>query len=272
MAAIVQYFRRGEGIKQIAGNFNAVGRSLEVIINDDSMSEGAAWIDALQGNAFVAYCHNVHEIRGYNRLSRFASTDYVALMQDDDYPKDGKWGSRAVALFEGHPRLALIGGFRGRMDVGKRFDKGTGQLWGKKYGPGYLPIPLRDKATGMAFMPCYKVNAAPLFMDRRVFLELGGLNQNFSCVGDSGIDFDFEYSVRLWKSGYEVGLSEFRLRHGAMDKKGDAAKSGTRASKKKFEERRNAERFNNAQLYAMYKDYHHVRGTAAAMKAFNTLG
>jgi hypothetical protein len=48
MAAIVQYFRRGEGIKQIAGNFNAVGRSLEVIINDDSMSEGAAWIDALQ--------------------------------------------------------------------------------------------------------------------------------------------------------------------------------------------------------------------------------
>jgi hypothetical protein len=39
-----------------------------------------------------------------------------------------------------------------------------------------------------------------------------------------------------------------------------------RASKKKFEERRNAERFNNAQLYAMYKDYHHVRGTAAAMK------
>jgi hypothetical protein len=37
--------------------------------------------------------------------------------------------------------------------------QGTGQLWGKKYGPGYLPIPLRDKATGMAFMPCYKVTS-----------------------------------------------------------------------------------------------------------------
>jgi hypothetical protein len=52
-----------------------------VIINDDSRSEGANWINALKGNAFVAYCHDIHEIRGYNRLTRFASTEYVAEMQ-----------------------------------------------------------------------------------------------------------------------------------------------------------------------------------------------
>lgn len=48
LSAIVQYFRRREGIKPIAENFNAVGSKLEVIINDDSMSEGDAWITALQ--------------------------------------------------------------------------------------------------------------------------------------------------------------------------------------------------------------------------------
>jgi len=268
LSAIVQYFRRREGIKPIAENFNAVGSKLEVIINDDSMSEGDAWITALQGNAFVAYCHDVHEIRGYNRLSRFASANYIAAMQDDDVPKDTAWVRRATSLFKNHPRLAMLGGFRGRMDVGNHFDKGTGQMWGKKYGPHYLPIPLQDKQAGVPYMPMYKVNAAPLVYDKRVFSELGGFNYNFSCVGDSGIDFDFEYSIRLWKMGYVVALTDLRLRHGAMDKTGAASKSGTRADKKKWDARRDAERFNNAQLYAMYQGYHHKEGTAAAMREF----
>lgn len=54
---------------------------MQVIVNDDSRSEGANWINALKGDAFVAYCHDIHEIRGYNRLTRFASTDYVAELQ-----------------------------------------------------------------------------------------------------------------------------------------------------------------------------------------------
>mmetsp|Transcript_594 Transcript_594/g.715 ORF Transcript_594/g.715 Transcript_594/m.715 type:complete len:666 (+) Transcript_594:440-2437(+) len=268
LTAIVQYFKRPEGVRPIAGNFNAVGDSLEVIINDDSLSEGDQWSRALK-NGFIAYSHDIHEIRGYNRYSRFANTDYVALMQDDDVPKDRNWVKRAASLFQTHEKLGMVGGFRGRMDVGKRFDKGTGQMWGKKYGPKYLPIPLKDHKLQMQYMPCYKVNAAPLFADRRVLFELGGFNANFSCVGDSGIDFDFEYSIRLWASGYEVGLGEFRIRHGAMDKKGAASNTGTRANKKKWRARRNAERFNNAQIYAMYKQFHHKKGTALAMQAFN---
>lgn len=70
------------------------------------------------------------------------------------------------------------------------------QLWGKKYGPGYIPLKMTDPKARALYMPMYKVNAAPLAVDRRVFAELGGFNQNFSCVGDSGIDFDFEYSIR----------------------------------------------------------------------------
>jgi hypothetical protein len=70
------------------------------------------------------------------------------------------------------------------------------QVWGKKYGPNYLPLLINDIKVGVPYMPMYKVNAAPLVYDRRVFSELGGFNRNFSCVGDSGIDFDFEYSIR----------------------------------------------------------------------------
>ena len=116
--------------------------------------------------------------------------------QDDDIPKDVLWADRITRLFRNHPRLAMLGGFRGRMDVGSRFDKSTGQLWGKKYGPHYIPVKMVDPKSRLLYMPMYKVNAAPLAVDRRVFAELGGFNANFSCVGDSGIDFDFEYSIR----------------------------------------------------------------------------
>lgn len=64
-----------------------------------------------------------------------------------------------------------------------------------------------------------------------------------------------------------MALTELRLRHGAMDKQADNFNTGTRASEKKFQIRRDAERFNNAQLYAMYKGFHHAQGTALAMRA-----
>jgi hypothetical protein len=71
-----------------------------VIINDDSRSEGAAWINALKGNAFVAYCHDIHEIRGYNRLTRFASTDYVAELQVQPPSSDSFGVNRTIGLTE----------------------------------------------------------------------------------------------------------------------------------------------------------------------------
>ena len=66
---------------------------------------------------------------------------------------------------------------------------------------------------------------------------------------------------RLWKSGYEVALTELRLRHGAMDKSSANFNTGTRADVKKWNARRDAERFNNAQLYAMFPGFHHQQVT-----------
>jgi GT2 family glycosyltransferase len=46
----------------------------------------------------------------------------------------------------------------------------------------------------------------PLLVRRSWFEHLGQFNLNFSCAGDPGIGFDFEYSVRMWKEGGRVGL------------------------------------------------------------------
>ena len=54
----------------------------------------------------------------------------------------------------------MIGGLRGRMDVGKSKDKETNQNDGLKYGPRFLKIKHVDKATRIPFMFMYKVMRA----------------------------------------------------------------------------------------------------------------
>ena len=125
------------------------------------------------------------------------------------------------------------------------------------------------KALPLAFpplalpLPSLQVNAAPLVYRRDTFLQLGHFNANFSCVGEAGIGFDFEYSLRLWKHGHEVGLyytNFIRPRPGAR------GKGGTRSSNAAWNKRRRNENFNNGQLYAMYRGWHHRTGTSLPMK------
>jgi hypothetical protein len=41
---------------------------------------------------YIVHSGNLHEVRGYNRLVRMASSDVVALLQDDDIPPAGACG------------------------------------------------------------------------------------------------------------------------------------------------------------------------------------
>eukprot|EP00976_Prorocentrum_cordatum_P034630 704069-Prorocentrum_minimum.AAC.4 len=69
----------------------------------------------------------------------------------------------------------------------------------------YVVFQMSSK-TGIPFDYVYKVNASPLVVRRSTFLRLGMYHPAMSCVGESGISFDFEYSVRMWKHGYRVGI------------------------------------------------------------------
>lgn len=59
----------------------------------------------------------------------------------------------------------------------------------------------------------YKVNVGPYVVRRATFNQVGGLNANFSCPGQPGPGFDFEYAVRLWRHGHAVGLAELGFNH-----------------------------------------------------------
>ena len=98
---------------------------------------------------------------------------------------------------------------------------------GKKYGPSNFPLHWRDRATQKPFMYQYKVNVGPYVVRRKTFNRVGGLNLNFSCAGSPGAGFDFEFSIRLWRQGYTVGLAElgFDHRSGGGDDGGDRSSS-----------------------------------------------
>jgi hypothetical protein len=53
-------------------------------------------------------------------------------------------------------------------------------------------------------------------------------NMNFSCAGDPGIHFEYEFSLRTWFRDYQAGIYHCPFEHHI----GDWKSSGTRANKK----------------------------------------
>ena len=163
---VLQYFKRRKNIQQVEKSFKAYRDKVEFIVNDDSRSEYADWVKALSTGweGYLVYAQDIHEIRGYNRLTKFADGEFVTFLQDDDKgPKKQDWLTKVEALFQSWPDMALLGGFRGRLDYGSIMDKQTNLLHGYKFGvPSESsrcckPIPYKDPKTGINFMFIYKV-------------------------------------------------------------------------------------------------------------------
>lgn len=113
-----------------------------------------------------------------------------------------------------------------------------------------------------------QVNMGPMSVRRSVFLKMGMFHPSLSCPGDSGIGFDYEFSIRAWKMGFKVGLTKYNFQM----RIGNSMKSGTHALKSRAHEIRskNEER-NNKAVYGMYKGYHHKKGTRVAAASLKLL-
>ena len=267
---VMQYFRRPKIIKPLMNSLLNLPFPVEFIINDDSRTEVAEFANYAKQKSdlydwHLALSNDVHEIRGYNRLSLFASSELVYMIQDDDAaPRKPTWVSHAVALFNKYPLLGVLGGYRGRVDNGKRQIKELKQNDGDKFGAhperdktgATRTIPLLDKEIGVPFMWCYKVNLAPYVVRRSLFAEVGGFNTNFSCAGSPGIGLDFELSIRLWNLGWKVGLFDPGFKHAI----GNSKNSGTHAGVQKKIRDANEAR-NNMMMYQMYPGFHHKKGS-----------
>ena len=225
--------------------------------------------------ALLVHSPDVHEIRAYNRLGRAANAPFVAFIQDDDRPNDPNWLARALKLFKVQPRMSMLGGHAGRLDTSKNMEvkrqwgarsKGYrgGPTWqnaGEKYGnaAGALPIKFLDPNTEEAFMWAYKVNSAPLIVRADDFIRVGLFHPMFSCPGEMGIGFDFEFSIRLWKNGLGVGL------YSSGFKDGLGGGGSTRSNPVALLRRMTAWRSNNILLYYCYPNFHHEKGTKIAL-------
>ncbi|KAK3233927.1 hypothetical protein CYMTET_55799 [Cymbomonas tetramitiformis] len=281
IASIVEFYKRSENIATIMSKLTGTSRSFdnnqEIIIGDDSRTDYGNFSQFMRGpGRFLVFMPNLHEIRAYNRLSKFSSATYLAYLQDDDNPPEKhKWSHTAVQLFDGLPKLGFLGGFRGRLDLGSINDPRHNLIMGPKYGPKPMepselkkccdPIVHREKKSNVPFMYMYKVNAGPLIARRDVFLSTGMFHTSFSCAGEPGIGFDYEYSIRMWNEGYRTGIYYSGFTFGI----GDSGSSGTHVSLQGAMRSRN-ELHNNLQLFKMFK-IHHKGGTAMTLDALAEL-
>lgn len=82
-------------------------------------------------------------------------------------PARDVWLNDAIKLFRSLPKLSVLGGFRGRMDLGLIMDKRHNFYNGPKYGPMPSdpseqkkccnPLKHKEKKSGVPFMYVYKV-------------------------------------------------------------------------------------------------------------------
>ncbi len=201
--------------------------------------------------------NDLHEIRAYDRAIHLARGDVVCILQDDDIPPpDGRWVDEALALFDAHPGLAILGGFQGRFF-------GEGKV---RFGSDYAysdaadRIPHVDPKTGIPFSFVHGVNIGPIFMKRNLYFELGGFDYGLSAPGEPGIHSDYEICLRAWLRGYHVGLysAPFERRAGVP---------GTLVYGLDARERRAAR--NEQRLEQIY--WHHLPDYSAEIEKLNTL-
>ena len=181
----------------------------EIIVCEDGSVDGSAeeWMKYLVlPNDFLVYSNDIHEIRAYDRAVRLARGRIICMLQDDDIPPEsGEWVGQALRLFERYPKLAVLGGYRGRKfgsDVAEREPKyGYQTLWEK-----VKKIPFSEPDLRIPFMFIPAVSTAPLFCRRDAWIQLGGFDLNYSKAGEPGIGFDYEICFRAWLKGWQVGL------------------------------------------------------------------
>jgi glycosyltransferase involved in cell wall biosynthesis len=203
VSVIVQSFNQVRNVPALESGLRRTNAD-ELIVCEDGSIDGSdeAWRRRLvRPNDFLLHSNDIHEIRAYDRAISFARGEFICLMQDDDRPPhDGSWLARAIALFENHPGLAVLGCWCGFNDW---FDYAYNAPW---LPAGDGKIPYADPRSGTPMMFVENVNIGPYLLRRSVYHELGGFDHEFSPPGQPGITFESEFCYRAWVRGYQVAL------------------------------------------------------------------
>ena len=152
-----------------------------------------------------------------------ARGEFVCLLQDDDLPPaSGVWVNEALTLLQTFPELMFLGG-RDGMDIlePSPADPDKPQEYYEREGDImewrgihkvrlHMSLGLMESKTGIPFRFVTAVNRAPVFIRRKEFLELGGIDQSYAPV----ILDDDEACIRAWLANYRVGVYRANFKRG----------------------------------------------------------
>lgn len=219
---MLQYFHHPASVSTIVerlytctngrlGTGNLTGITSELLVNVDEASNLNLWRDLSRmtkaGNFMkLIFNHNLHETRGYNFLKNFAESDVLVLIQDDNILHERcEWIEDIIKNFNGWPKLAAIGLWRGAMShySGKRRRDEFLGLWPDATERAYFPLCDPVTKTRMHFVN--HVNVGPVALRRSYFEEIGGTNEGlFGEKGSCGIYHDEDFNFRFMLAGYTV--------------------------------------------------------------------
>lgn len=205
ISLILQFFNRKEFIKSILKRLRAVGAE-ELIVIDDGSIDGSyeKWPKHLnQPNDFLLRSNDLYEVRMYERAISMARGEFVCLLQDDDLPEPKtQWIENALTLFKNYPKLLILGGRQGIELRPERtrlpfFKSEKSVRTHIESNPIY-----EDPKSGISFMFYMATSRAPMFIRRKEFMALGGIDQSFAPFQND----DVEICLRAWLNGYQVGF------------------------------------------------------------------
>ncbi|GAX84233.1 hypothetical protein CEUSTIGMA_g11656.t1 [Chlamydomonas eustigma] len=196
VSMLLQFYKRSHAIDGFIKWARECKRhsSMELLVNVDHPQDHEAWALAsynTSGLVIPVFSNNIHEIRSYNTLARLARGDILVLMQDDQMPRTDegcKWMKDVVSLFDRWPDTGVIG-----------LHKNV-HCWHEEGYPGMFV----DPETGIHAHWAQKVDLAPMAVRRTAMLQVGGFDETLSEPGMCGIISDWEFSQRMWISGWAV--------------------------------------------------------------------
>ena len=212
LSVILQYFRLSDNIQLLAHWHRCAG--VELIVHVDSREpRDLGWLNTSADH--IMFDPNVHEIRGFNALARVARAPVMAFVQDDmPPPAHCEYLETIERMLSDDPALGAIG-WRTWSLTPMNFK------WGGAWGAN-SSAPLRFERRvgaklnwwrGSAIRAQYAalVDVGPLFVRTSAFEHVGGFNEAFSEPGHNGYYHDWEFSTRLWLSGWRAAFQETRL-------------------------------------------------------------
>jgi len=234
----IQFYNHKHNIRELARRYKLLSIKSKIIkfhILEDGSSDGSKdlWLKYMCCNWAITHTNNLHEIRSYDKAIQYSTAPYFITLQDDDLPPtQHSWILDLHKLFRLDNKLAMIGmwcGFTGT----SYFANIKGSCRPKRKSAS-----ISTKSSGIPFTYVSGINQGPIAIRTDVYRSLGGFNFSYSEVGKPGIHFETELSLRMWESGWRVGLiNSLGWSRGVGGK-------GTASSLAKWLERKRANRRN----------------------------